>query len=92
NKRGIQVHCVDCHLPPHGEGYLWEKMKTGMRDVYGKLFKDPQGGSVFFRKTTFLDISSSDIRERIHQGQSIRYLIPDKVIRYIEANKLYREE
>lgn len=40
NKHGIHVHCVDCHLPPHGEGYLVEKTKTGIRDVYGKLFKD----------------------------------------------------
>ena len=42
NKRGIHVHCVECHLPPHGEGYLVEKAKTGMRDLYGKLFKDPE--------------------------------------------------
>lgn len=42
NKRGIQVHCVDCHLPPHGEGYLPEKAKTGLRDVWGKIFKDPE--------------------------------------------------
>lgn len=56
------------------------------------LFKDPRGGSVLFRKTTFLDISSSDIRERLHQGQSIRYLTLDTVIRYIETNRLYRKE
>ncbi len=37
NNRGIQVHCVDCHLPPHGEGYLVEKAKTGIRDVWAKL-------------------------------------------------------
>jgi formylglycine-generating enzyme required for sulfatase activity/nitrate/TMAO reductase-like tetraheme cytochrome c subunit len=42
NMRGIRIHCVDCHLPPHGEGYLVEKAKTGMRDVWGKLFKDPE--------------------------------------------------
>jgi sulfatase modifying factor 1 len=42
NMRGIRVHCVDCHLPPPGEGYLWEKIKTGSRDVWGKLFKDPE--------------------------------------------------
>ncbi|MCK4748500.1 MAG: NapC/NirT family cytochrome c, partial [Bacteroidales bacterium] len=42
NKRGIHVHCVDCHLPPHGEGYLGEKTRTGLRDVWGKLFKDPE--------------------------------------------------
>jgi len=41
NKRGIQVHCVDCHLPPHGEGYLVEKAKTGARDVWAKWTKDP---------------------------------------------------
>lgn len=40
NQRGIVVHCVDCHLPPHGEGYLIEKIKTGTRDVYGAIFKD----------------------------------------------------
>ncbi len=42
NKRGIRVHCVDCHLPPKGEGYLPEKVRTGLRDVYGMVFKDPE--------------------------------------------------
>ncbi len=42
NQRGIHVNCVDCHLPPHGEGYLVEKVKTGVRDVWGMLFKDPE--------------------------------------------------
>lgn len=41
NKRGIHVHCVDCHLPPHGEGYLVQKTRTGLRDVWGRLFKKP---------------------------------------------------
>ncbi len=41
NQRGIVVHCVECHLPPRGDLYhLSEKVKTGMRDVYGTLFKD----------------------------------------------------
>lgn len=40
NLRGIQVHCVDCHLPPKGKGYLKEKIKIGIQDVWGKLFKD----------------------------------------------------
>ncbi len=41
NRRGIRVHCVDCHLPPRGQGYLVEKVRTGSRDVWGRLFKDP---------------------------------------------------
>jgi len=40
NPRGIRVHCVDCHLPPHGEGYLIEKAKTGIRDLWSNTFKD----------------------------------------------------
>ncbi|MEX0980944.1 MAG: SUMF1/EgtB/PvdO family nonheme iron enzyme [Bacteroidales bacterium] len=39
---GTIVHCVDCHLPPKGEGYLPAKVVTGLRDVYGALFKDPE--------------------------------------------------
>ncbi len=42
NQRGILVNCVDCHLPPKGEGYLTEKTKTGIRDVWGKIFKDAE--------------------------------------------------
>ena len=40
NPSGFRVGCVECHLPPKGEGYLKEKAITGMRDVYGFVFKD----------------------------------------------------
>jgi nicotinate-nucleotide adenylyltransferase len=36
-----------------------------------------------------IDVSSSLVRERAAQGQPIRYLVPDKVASYIEANDLY---
>ena len=53
-------------------------------------FVHPGGRGVFFRKTTFLDISASDIREGVQQSQSIQYLTPDTVIRYIGNHDLYR--
>ena len=36
-----------------------------------------------------LDISSSQIREWVKNSQSIRYLVPDPVFRYIKENRLY---
>ncbi|RLD30170.1 MAG: hypothetical protein DRI73_10565, partial [Bacteroidetes bacterium] len=40
NSSGVIVHCVECHLPPEGLPYFTEKVKTGTKDVYSKLFKD----------------------------------------------------
>jgi nicotinate-nucleotide adenylyltransferase len=37
-----------------------------------------------------VDISSTDIRARVADGRSIRYLTPDKVCDYIAAHGLYR--
>lgn len=39
-----------------------------------------------------LSVSSTQIRHRILQGNSIRYLVPDKVISYIEEKGYYREK
>jgi nicotinate-nucleotide adenylyltransferase len=36
-----------------------------------------------------LEISASDIRRRVREGQSIRYLVPPEVERYIFSHKLY---
>ena len=36
------------------------------------------------------DISSSDIRDRIAAGASVRYLLPDAVRRHIQKTGLYR--
>jgi nicotinate-nucleotide adenylyltransferase len=40
---------------------------------------------------TRLDISSTDLRARIARGESIRYLVPDRVLEFIEKRRLYRE-
>lgn len=37
-------------------------------------------------------VSSTDIRRRISRNQSVRYMVPDRVISYIEAHHLYAEE
>jgi len=37
-----------------------------------------------------MDISSSYLRRAIAQGKTIKYLVPDKVLEYIEHNQLYK--
>lgn len=39
-----------------------------------------------------LEISSTDIRERVREGKSIRYLVPDKVLHYIAEKGFYQNE
>lgn len=38
-----------------------------------------------------IDISSSDIRQRVNGGKSVRYLVPESVRKIIEENNLYRK-
>jgi nicotinate-nucleotide adenylyltransferase len=37
-----------------------------------------------------VDVSSTELRQRAWQGESLRYFVPDTVVAYIEANGLYR--
>lgn len=45
---------------------------------------------VRFIQVPAVEISGTDIRERIRTGRSVRYLVPDSVRAYIEENHLYR--
>lgn len=40
----------------------------------------------------FIDLSSSEIRQRIANGKSVRYMLPEEVREYIYENGLYRNE
>ncbi len=49
----------------------------------------PSGTSITYLGTTLMAISSSDIRERVAEGLSIRYLLCPEVAEYIIEHKLY---
>ncbi len=38
-----------------------------------------------------VDVSATDLRRRIRDHFSLRYLVPEPVVAYIDANRLYRE-
>jgi nicotinate-nucleotide adenylyltransferase len=48
------------------------------------------GFQIQFLTVTALDISASDIRQRIRRGRSIRFLLPPAVERYLAREGLYR--
>ncbi len=48
-------------------------------------------GSIFTHELTALDVSASELRTLIKRHASLRYLLPDSVIAYIEEHKLYKE-
>jgi nicotinate-nucleotide adenylyltransferase len=70
-------------LPEHtAAGYVYDDRSDG--------FTGPSGTSIYFRRLTFLEISSTEIRARLMKEQSIRYLVPEAVHRYIVMNGLYK--
>lgn len=63
------------------------------QDFYRQMeyLKDTYGAVIHFIETPLIEISSTDIRKRIKEGRSIKYLVPESVEEYIKSNKLYGE-
>lgn len=71
--------------PEQGELATWVSLyRVSVHD----LMSQPSGG-VAFLSTRLLDISASDIRERLQAGLSIDGLVPDVVRHYVAQQKLY---
>ncbi len=57
--------------------------------VAADLAAAPAGRIVPFAITA-LEVSATAVRERLARGLSVRYLVPDPVLDYIESRQLYR--
>lgn len=80
----IDICQIIIAVRPGWENVEWEKL----RDVVGDhRLKKLQTGLM---QTPMVDISSTDIRHRIFNGESIGELVPACVVSYIENNELYR--
>ena len=63
---------------------LLQERKASLEEEYG--------AKIVLLNTTDLEISSTDLRERIAMGHSVRYYIPDPVLAYIREHQLYKQE
>ena len=75
------------HLPKDGEVFDWWHERI-VHNV-DELLAAPKG-RVMSLELTPLSISSSDLRQRIGEEKSVRYLVPKAVQKYIEQHKLYQ--
>lgn len=48
------------------------------------------GFKTFFREVTLLDFSSTEVRARVREGRSVRYLVCPEVEEYLRTHALYR--
>jgi nicotinate-nucleotide adenylyltransferase len=56
----------------------------------GRTLLHKTGNRILFLDVTALDISATEIRACVRRGQSIRYLVPAGVERYLSRKRLYR--
>lgn len=66
----------------------------GKNDLIGEKIEEYTsifGGSITQVTSPLIDISSSNIRSRVKEGKSIKYLLPSIVEEYIFKNNLYKE-
>ena len=77
----------------HADAELADLIATRRLDPQerARLESRPSGGLVFLPMSP-LAVSATDIRTRLREGRSVRYLLPPSVIDYIAANRLYCPE
>jgi nicotinate-nucleotide adenylyltransferase len=52
-------------------------------------YRHRSGNRLLFLPITGIDVSATAVRERARRGQSIRYLVPTEVERYVREHQLY---
>ena len=61
------------------------------RSSHAPPFKDKYYNQAVFVETRGIEISATDIRERVKLGKPINFLVPPTVMEYIYKQKLYNE-
>lgn len=71
---------------------LPERCHERIADVSGKLDDAPETGQlrIYLSDAVYLALSSTEIRQRVHNGLGVRYRVTPEVERYIQSHGLYR--
>lgn len=68
------------------EGYNNEELDEKIKEIH-----DIYNSKIYKMKVPDLGISSTELRKRIDEGKTIKYLLPSVVEQYISKNKLYKD-
>ena len=83
NRPGFEKSFSREHLPVELSGdFCYDSRKLAYAHVSGFF--------VYPREITALEISSTQIRESLQKGQSVKYLLPASVEKFINRHRLYR--
>lgn len=88
-------HFIVTSRPGRGNSMSLAGMPVAARRLFcydprKKVYRHENGTYLFFFKLTDIAISASEIRDRLREGKSIRYLVPLEVETYIKKRGLYR--
>ncbi|MBI2379622.1 MAG: nicotinate-nucleotide adenylyltransferase [Gammaproteobacteria bacterium] len=83
----VVAHRPGAHPPLSAELAEWLAER---RVGDAKALAGEPAGRVLLAPLTALDISATDIRRRLAEGRSVRYLVPEPVRNYVERHHLYR--
>ncbi len=72
------------------EGTSMDAMEEKKRELE-KRFRET-GAKIILLPFLNIPVSSTEIRRRIREGKSVRYLVPEDVLRYIREKDFYREK
>lgn len=69
----------------------FEKISLDIMNREVEYLKSHYGAELYIVETPRYEISSTDLRQRLQEKKSVKYLIPEKVFNYIKEKKLYGE-
>jgi nicotinate-nucleotide adenylyltransferase len=86
------AHLVIAHRPGWNHDNLGTELQSLVQQhaMTAAQLSRASAGGVTFVEVTQLDISATRIREQVHAGRDIRYLLPEPVYRMIREQNLYR--